>query len=107
VAVDSSANVWVADAFNNRIEEFSSTGTFLQTFGTFGTGNGQFNEPLGVAVDSSGHVWVVDRINNRVEEFAETAVPEPSPTVLIGSLLACVVGYGRLRARSKRAASSA
>ena len=107
VAVDSFGNVWVADTFNNRVEEFSSTGTFLQSFGSLGTGNGQFNEPNGVAVDSSGNVWVVDRENNRVEEFSQTAAPEPAPTVLIGSLLACVVGCRCLRALLKRAASPA
>ena len=43
------------------------TAAFAQTFGLLsqvgsaGTGNGQYNGPLGVAVDSGGNVYVVDR----------------------------------------------
>lgn len=32
VVVDSSGNVWVADAGNNRVEEFGPTGVFLSKF---------------------------------------------------------------------------
>src|SRR5262249_29417849 len=32
-AVDASGNVWVSDTANNRVEEFSSAGTFMMTFG--------------------------------------------------------------------------
>ncbi len=44
----------------------------LGTFGTAGTGNGQFNHPEGVAVDSSGNVWVVDQNNSRIEKFSSS-----------------------------------
>ena len=43
---------------------------FLRTWGTTGSGNGQFNYPVGVAVDSSGKVYVVDSVNNRVQKFS-------------------------------------
>jgi YD repeat-containing protein len=69
VATDSSGNVWVADTSNHRVQEFSSTGTFIKKFGTEGTGNGQFKYPWGVTVTSSGNVWVTDTANARVEEF--------------------------------------
>lgn len=43
------------------------------TFGTAGSGNGEFNEPEGVAVnDATGNAYVVDRGNNRVEQFTAT-----------------------------------
>src|SRR5262245_22960229 len=48
VAVDGSGNVFVADSGNNRIEKFTSTGTFLLTWGSLGSGDGQFNYPIGV-----------------------------------------------------------
>lgn len=35
----------------------------------FGSGNGQFNHPLGVAVDTAGNVYVVDSGNYRIEKF--------------------------------------
>ncbi len=47
------------------------------TFGTAGSGNGQFKEPNGVAVNqTSGDVYVVDRGNNRVERFSSSSAYE-------------------------------
>ena len=42
IAVDGSGNILVADTNNSRIEKFSATGTFLNTLGTKGSGQGQF-----------------------------------------------------------------
>lgn len=42
---------------------------FLFSFGSYGTGNGQFQYPEGIAVDSSGYVWVSDTGNHRVEKW--------------------------------------
>jgi DNA-binding beta-propeller fold protein YncE len=72
VAVDSSGNVYVADTDNNRIQKFSSTGTFLGKWGFYGTGDGQFAYPEGVAVDSSGNVYVADEGNNRIQKFSSS-----------------------------------
>jgi sugar lactone lactonase YvrE len=75
VAVDGIGKIYVADspdpfaANNARIEVFDSSGTFLFKFGTFGTGNGQFQIPFGVAVDGIGNIYVVDSTNNRIEVF--------------------------------------
>src|SRR5208282_3664454 len=63
VAVDSSGNVYVVDYGNNRVEKFTSSGTFVTQWGSYGSENsgpGQFNLPSGVAVDSSGNVYVTD-----------------------------------------------
>src|SRR5689334_15241731 len=56
VAVDSSGDVYVTDAYNYRVEKFDSAGAYVSQFGTPGTGPGQFSDPLGVAVDSRGSV---------------------------------------------------
>jgi DNA-binding beta-propeller fold protein YncE len=72
VAVDSAGNVYVADAYNNRIQKFSNTGTFLTKWGTLGSGDGQFNSPYGVAVDTAGNVYVSDKGNNRIQKFSGT-----------------------------------
>ena len=46
IAVDpSSGIVYVADTANNRIQVFSSNGTFISTWGVYGAGNGFFNHP--------------------------------------------------------------
>jgi YD repeat-containing protein len=48
-----------------------TTPTYVSSFGTSGTGNGQFNHPAGSAVDAKGNIWVVDENNKRVEKFNE------------------------------------
>ena len=46
---------------------------FERSFGSEGTGSGQFKKPVGVAVNDVTHdVYVVDSGNNRVEEFNST-----------------------------------
>ncbi|HST31998.1 MAG TPA: hypothetical protein VLJ80_00620 [Solirubrobacteraceae bacterium] len=73
VATDASGNVWVADQNNNRIEKFSSTGTWLASYGSKGTGNLQFEEPWGIAINqATGNVYVADRRNNRIEELSSS-----------------------------------
>lgn len=40
------------------------------SFGSEGTGAGEFREPRGIAVDqSSGDVYIADRNNNRIDKF--------------------------------------
>ena len=64
IALDQEGNVYVADTVNNRIQVFSSNGTFISKWGEYGTVNGSFNSPEGIAVDSSsGNVYVADTGN--------------------------------------------
>jgi hypothetical protein len=54
VAVDeSSGDVYVADAGNNRVEEFGSEGKYLATITGAETPAGSFSDPNGVAVDNA------------------------------------------------------
>src|SRR6266851_5649141 len=55
-------------SLGDRVQVFDRNGTFLRKFGSFGSGDGQFNGPFGVAVEGS-KVFVVDRFNNRVQVF--------------------------------------
>jgi tripartite motif-containing protein 71 len=93
VAVDTLGNVYVADTHNNRIQKFSSTGTFLATWGSAGSGNGEFSGPSGVAWsslslgrDQFGTVYVADTGNNRIQSFTSsgTFLRESSPQGLQG-----------------------
>ena len=52
-----------------RISKFSSDGTYLSSFGTFGTGPGQLRTPHALAFDSQGRLFVADRGNNRLLIF--------------------------------------
>ena len=77
VAVDTSGNVYVADAYNHLIRKVTSTGsvsTFAGLAGTVGSANGtgtgaRFNFPVDVAVDSSGNVYVADTNNHTIRKI--------------------------------------
>ena len=69
IAVDAVDNVYVADTDNNRIQKFTSSGTYVAQWGTAGTGNTQFNGPWGVGTDTAGNVYVADTGNNRIQKF--------------------------------------
>jgi len=67
-AFDASGNLWVVDKVNDRIEKFSSTGTFLAAYGSKGSGNLQFSEPWGIAISATtGNIFVSDQGNSRIE----------------------------------------
>mgnify|MGYP003377508166 CR=1 FL=1 len=60
----------VTDTENHRIVVFNANnGAFVRQWGTFGSGNGQFNLPIGVAVDTAGNVYVADTHNHRIQVF--------------------------------------
>ena len=56
---------------HGRISRFSSDGTFLGSFGEFGSGPGQFRTPHAMAFDSQGRLFVADRGNSRIQVFDE------------------------------------
>jgi hypothetical protein len=92
VGVSGSGDVYVADRFNSRVDEFSQAGAFVRAFGkdvggggvdvctsscvagSQGGGAGQLNLPLGVGVSGSGDVYVADQNNHRVDEFSQAGV---------------------------------
>jgi hypothetical protein len=67
--------LYVVDAGNNQVDVFSSAGAFLTSFGSSGSGAGQFKAPGDIVVDndlaspSHGAVYVFDAGNNRVVKF--------------------------------------
>src|SRR5207249_4601998 len=69
VAADAAGNVYVADYGNNRIQQFSSTGTYHTQWGSNGSADGQFNGPIAVATDATGNVYVSDHFNSRIQKF--------------------------------------
>jgi len=67
IAADGSGNIWVADTYNGRLQEFTGDGKFLQAIGT-----DALSSPGGVAIDASGNVWSTDTFTNRLCEFTNT-----------------------------------
>jgi len=71
VAVNKSDEIAVTDEGNNRIQIFSSDGTYLRSFGRKGDKQGEFNYPVGIAFDNNDHIILVDSDNHRVQVFSE------------------------------------
>ena len=72
VAVNERDEIAVTDFGNQRIQVFSSDGTYLRSFGTWGDKQGEFNFPNGIAFDrKNGNILVVDGNNHRVQLFSE------------------------------------
>ncbi len=69
LAVDSQNHIYVVDKGNYRIQKFDAEGNFLTSWGTQGTGNGQFIRPIYVAVDLQGNVFVTDDRNPVIQKF--------------------------------------
>ena len=69
VAVNQKGEVIVAEGSGHCISIFSQTGDKLRSFGSKGSGHGQFNGSRGVAVDDNGNILVVDLYNNCIQKF--------------------------------------
>ena len=65
-------NLYVTDIGLNCVEKFDSDGNFIQSFGKYGTGDGQFNQPQGIDVDSGGNIYVADTSNHRIQKWTST-----------------------------------
>ena len=65
-----SGELYVADGYgNSSIHRFSAEGDYISSFGSPGSGPGQFRVPHSVRVSQDGRVYVADRENNRVQVF--------------------------------------
>ena len=70
VVVAPNGDFFVTDGYgNSRVLKFSKDGKFIKTWGTRGTGPGQFNLPHTIVMDSAGRLLVGDRENNRIQIF--------------------------------------
>ena len=84
VAINQRGEVIVAEWGGHCVSVFSPSGEKLRTFGTCGSGHGQFESPRGVAVDDKWNILVADADNHRIQKFT----PE-------GKFLTAVGAYGK------------
>ena len=65
-----SGELYVADGYgNSSVHRFSADGDYISSFGSPGSGPGQFRVPHSIRVSEDGRVYVADRENHRVQVF--------------------------------------
>ena len=70
LALAPNGEMYVSDGYGNaRIHRFSAQGNLLHSWGSPGSGPGEFHVPHGIAIDRHGIVYVADRENSRVQLF--------------------------------------
>ena len=86
-----SSTVFVADQEDSRVQEYSSTGTFLREFGSTSRSgedddcSSKMCEPVAITVDPAGNVWVAEPLEERVREFSELGATETTIQRPLGS----------------------
>lgn len=69
-AVSPSGEIYVSDGYQNAcIHKFDPSGRLLMSWGSPGTGPGEFNLPHNICCDGDGWIYVADRENSRVQVF--------------------------------------
>ncbi len=70
ICVAPSGDLYVADGYgNSSVHRFGASGDYISSFGSPGSGPGQFRVPHSVRVSGDGRVYVADRENHRVQVF--------------------------------------
>src|SRR5205823_2757379 len=73
IAIGPDDSVYVVDSGRNRIVKFSPDGQVLASWGSEGSGDGQFIGLSSVAVDpTTNKVYIADPINRRIQVFDST-----------------------------------
>ena len=71
-AVAPSGEIYVSDGYGNScIHRFTAAGEHIESFGSPGSGPGQFRVPHSIRVARDGRIYVCDRENHRVQVFSE------------------------------------
>lgn len=72
IATDKKGNIYIADNGLYRIQKYSSSGKFLNSFGNGnGFDPGQFMDIRGIALDNNGRLFVSDMQTRRITVFRE------------------------------------
>ena len=70
LAFNLTGNIIATDLNNSRVVIYNAdTGAEINSFGSAGSGDGEFNAPRGVAVDTDDNIYIADTFNDRVQKF--------------------------------------
>ena len=69
VVVNQNGEVVVTEAGKCMVSVFSPDGERLRSFGSYGSGQGQFDHPWGITTDGDGNILVVDRGSCCIQKF--------------------------------------
>jgi hypothetical protein len=68
ITIDSNGDIYVIDSGNSKIKKFDSNGKLLYSWGSSGSGNGEFVNPNGIVVGKN-YVYIADTGNARIQMF--------------------------------------
>jgi len=66
---EKNSRLYVADSAGQRIHAYNKDGRPLFSWGSHGSGEGQFNYPTHLAIGQQGEVLVTDALNFRIQSF--------------------------------------
>ncbi len=78
------------------VSSASAEVTFLNTWGSEGSGDGEFDRPGGVAVSATGQVYVADHHNHRIQRFDAEGTFETKWSEVSSSFDIAVSGTGQV-----------
>ena len=76
IAVDHRGDIYLVELADKRIVKMTKDEHVTLTFGSGGTGRGQFNLPLGLVTDKHDRIYIADSKNKRIQIFQLTGVEQ-------------------------------
>jgi DNA-binding beta-propeller fold protein YncE len=90
LAIDGSGRIYMTSEGSNLVNIYDSSATFLFTFGSSGSGNGQFNQPQAIAIAGSAVTYLP--LSSCPAVILSAAGP-PNGTYVTGNTLGFAVTY--------------
>jgi sugar lactone lactonase YvrE len=71
LAIAANGDIYVSDGYQNCcVHRFDAKGNLLQSWGTVGSGPGEFRLPHALRLAADGRVFIADRENDRIQIFS-------------------------------------